>query len=497
MDQVLLEKLENCKTLPSLPAVAYQVIEQSKRNDTDSALIAGILEKDPALAAKVVALSNSAANMGARTIDSVKDAITRIGLDMTMTLALSFSFAKAMYDSQTNTMDHESFWRRSLVSGVLGRVLAKKLKQEKPERFFLAGLVQDIGMLALNEVEMDRYGVIFHSAANHNELAEFERSQFNCDHSEVGAWLLAHWGMPAFYVNLVKNSHRSANKDLPAEEKIIIFSGHFAELWVHEQKPDLMSRLISESDNCRLFTQREISEIVDEVSAQLPALNEIFETDLQTSFSAAQLIEDAKQELVVRNMRLMQDLAKAKSEASEAKANELQLKEQLKKDILTGVFNRAYIEAISEKAFKHSLQHSRPITVMFLDIDHFKQVNDRYGHQTGDTALRHFAKTLLSTAGKGGYVGRYGGEEFVIILPGVTTDTGLKMAKRIRESLEKNPITTPSGIRVPIRASVGIATHAPGQKEFSTISRLMAAADKTMYQAKKTGRDKALVFDAG
>ncbi|MFG1489534.1 HDOD domain-containing protein, partial [Oceanospirillum sp. HFRX-1_2] len=108
MDPVLQDKLENCQTLPSLPAVAYQVIEHAKRSDTDSALIAGILEKDPALSAKVVALSNSAANMGARTIDSVKDAITRIGLDMTMTLALSFSFAKAMYNSQTNTMDHQT-----------------------------------------------------------------------------------------------------------------------------------------------------------------------------------------------------------------------------------------------------------------------------------------------------------------------------------------------------------------------------------------------------
>ncbi|WP_086479386.1 sensor domain-containing diguanylate cyclase [Oceanospirillum sanctuarii] len=496
MDPVLLEKLENCKTLPSLPAVAYQVIEHAKRSDTDSALIAGILEKDPALAAKVVALSNSAANMGARTIDSVKDAITRIGLDMTMTLALSFSFAKAMYDSQTNTMDHQSYWRRCLVSGVLGRVLACKMGQIKPERFFLAGLVQDIGMLALNEIEMDRYGVIFHSADNHSELAKFERSEFGTDHSEVGGWLLDHWGMPNFYVNLVKNSHRSAKEDLHIDEQIVIFSGHFAELWAQDEKPSVMSKLINESNKCKLFNTRQITEIVDEVSAQLPALNEIFETDVQTSFSVGQLIEDAKQQLVVRNMKLMQDLAKARSEASEAKASEEQLKEQLKKDILTGVFNRAYIESISAKAFKHSTENSRPLTVMFLDIDHFKQVNDRYGHQAGDTALKHFARTLVKAAGKGGYVGRYGGEEFVIVMPGVTTDIGLTIAERIRDFLHRNPIKVAAGIMIPICASVGIATHIPGQREFPTAERLMDAADKTMYQAKKSGRDRALVFGA-
>lgn len=494
MDPLLLEKLENCKTLPSLPAVAYQVIEHAKRNDSDSALIAEILEKDPALAAKVVALSNSAANMGARTIDSVKDAITRIGLDMTMTLALSFSFAKAMYDSQTNSMDHQIFWRRSLVSGLLGRIIAKKLNQLKPERFFLAGLIQDIGMLAFNEVESDRYGVVFHSAENHSELAMFERSEFSSDHSEVGAWLLNHWGMPDFYVNLVKNSHKKPQKGLKQEEQVVIFSGHFADLWIAEERPSVMTRLMNEANSCKLFTNKDISDIVDQVSAELPALNEIFETDIKTPFTAGSLIEEAKEQLVVRNMKLMQDLAQARSEATEARANEEQLKEQLKKDILTGVFNRAYIESISARAFKHSNDNNRPLTVMFLDIDHFKQVNDRYGHQAGDIALKHFAKILRKAAGKGCYVGRYGGEEFVVIMPGVTTDIGLTIAERIRALLHDNPIKVAAGIMVPICASVGIATHIPGQKEFPSAERLMDAADKTMYQAKKNGRDRALVF---
>lgn len=496
MDPVLLEKLENCKTLPSLPAVAYQVIEHAKRKDTNSAVIAEILEKDPALAAKVVALSNSAANMGARTIDSVQDAITRIGLDMTMTLALSFSFAKAMYDNQTNTMDHELFWKRCLVSGVLGRVLASKLGQVKPERFFLAGLVQDIGMLALNEIEPDRYGVIFHSAENHEQLVEYERSEFSTDHSEAGAWLLGNWGMPEFYVNLIRNSHKAAGKDLIVDEQIVIFSGQFAELWVQNEKPSVMTRLISDSNQCKLFNSRDISSIVNEVSAQLPALNEIFDTNVETSFSAGELVEEAKQQLVVQNMKLMQDLVKARSEASEAKQSQKQLKEQLKKDILTGVFNRAFIESVSEKAFRQSCESKRPLTAMFLDIDHFKQVNDKYGHQAGDQALKHFAKVLVKAAGKGNFVGRYGGEEFIIIMPGLTTDIGLTIAQRIRSLLQKNPVRVTESILIPICASIGIATHVPGQREFSTSELLMDAADKTMYQAKKSGRDRALVFGA-
>lgn len=494
MDSVLIRTLENCQTLPSLPAVAYQVIEQAKRSDSNSALIAGILEKDPALSAKVVALANSAANMSSRTIDSVQDAITRIGLDMTMTLALSFSFAKAMYSAQVNSMDHNLFWKRCLVSAVLGRVIATKLGQPKPDRFFLAGLIQDIGMLALNEIESDRYGVLFHSAADHQELAQFEKDDFATEHAAVGAWLLERWGMPDFYTSVVRSSHDKCTPSLKVEQKIIIFSSLFAELWVQGNGSDAMSTLMKKSRQCKLFSTQDITTIVNEVAEQLPALNSIFETNIQTDFSTANLIEDAKQQLVVRNMKLMQDLAQAKNDAAEAKASQEQLKDQLKKDILTGLYNRAYIETISARAFKHATDSTRPLTVMFLDIDHFKQVNDRYGHQAGDLALKHFARILVKATGKGSYVGRYGGEEFVVIMPGVTTDIGLTVAARIRDMLQKNPIKITNSVSLPICTSIGIACYIPRQKDFSSAESLLDAADKTMYKAKQSGRDRALVF---
>ncbi|WP_417594168.1 HDOD domain-containing protein [Oceanospirillum sp.] len=494
MDPVILEKLENCQSLPSLPAVAYQVIEHAKCNDSDSALIASILEKDPALVAKVVALSNSAANMGAMTINSVQDAITRIGLDMTMTLALSFSFAQAMHDKQINTMDHQLFWRRALVSGILGRVLASKMGQVKPERFFLAGLIQDIGMLAFNEIEAERYGVLFRSAKEHSELVKFEQKEFSTDHAELGGWLLANWGMSDFYVDLVKNSHNTINRDTHIDEQIVIFSGNFAELWVQKEPSLVMSYLIKKNDKCGLFSTKEISAIVDEVSNQLPVLNEIFATNVKTPFSISRLIEDAKQLLVARNMKLMDELDQARKDASEAKASQEQLQEQLKKDILTNVFNRAYMRVVSDRAFRYSSDNSCPLSVMFLDIDHFKRVNDRYGHQAGDIALKQFAKTLVTASGKDCYVGRYGGEEFVILMPSITSDQAMIIAKKIREILQKNPVQIDQGIKVPISASVGIATYIPGQYEFSSAEHLMGAADKAMYQAKKNGRDRALIF---
>jgi diguanylate cyclase (GGDEF)-like protein len=495
MDPALIEKLENCQTLPSLPIVAMQVIEHAKKDDSDSALIAGILEKDPALASKIVALANSAANFPRSPIVTVKDAITRMGLDMTMTLALSFSFAKAMHDCDMNSMDHEVFWRRCLVSGVVARVIAKYQGLDKPERFFLAGLIQDIGMLVINEIESDRYGVVYHSAQNHDELHRFEKGEFRTTHTDVGAWLLKFWGMPNFYVDLIKNSHSECTSKSSPELKSVVFAGKYAELWVLEDTPEQMGNLLDQGDKCKLFSSNEITEIIEQVTAQLPSINNVFETNIQTDFSAADLIEEAKHLLVERNLKLMQQLAQAQTEVAEVRASEKQLKDQLKKDQLTGIYNRTYIESISEKAFLRADKTKTPLTIMFLDIDHFKQVNDKYGHQSGDLALKQFARALIKFSGKNCYVGRYGGEEFVVVMPGISSDIAITIANRIRLGLKKTPLKVADNIRITLSSSVGIATHLPSQgKSFASAERLLDAADKTMYQAKRTGRDKAMIY---
>ncbi|OPX55077.1 diguanylate cyclase (GGDEF) domain-containing protein [Oceanospirillum multiglobuliferum] len=497
MDSAFIKRLENCQTLPSLPVVAMRVIEEAKKNTSDSMLIADILEKDPALASKIVALSNSAANMPRTPIVTVRDAITRVGLEMTMTLALSFSFAKAMHNSNLNSMDHEVFWRRCLLSAVICRTIAQQLKLEKPERFFLAGLIQDIGMLAINELESDRYGVIYHSASSHNELTLFEKAEFKTTHPEAGAWLLQHWGMPEFYVELIKESHGTCTAKSTAEEKCIYFSGRFAELWDHDKRHELMSELINQSTLCKLFKAEEINQLVDRVTAQLPTMNQIFETNISTEFTSGSLIEEAKQLLVERNLALLQQLTQAQTEVAEAKAQQKSLQDQLKKDILTGVYNRAYIENISDKAFEKVKSANVPLSVMFLDIDHFKQVNDRYGHHAGDLALKLFARILMQVTGKKSYVGRYGGEEFVVIMPGLTSDVALTLANRIREMLKGNPVKVSDNVRLTINASIGIATQMPdASNPFISSEALLDAADKTMYKAKNTGRDKALVFQS-
>ena len=502
MDPALLEKLENCQTLPSLPIVAMQVIEHAKRDDSDSKTIAIILEKDPALASKIVALANSAANFPRSPILTIQDAITRMGLDMTMTLALSFSFAKAIHDCNMNSMDHESFWKRCLISAAVSRAIANHLELEMPERFFLAGLIQDVGMLAMNEIESERYGVIYHSARNHEELYRFEKAEFRSAHTEVGAWLLSFWGMPDFYVDLIKSSHNGCNIKSTDEQKCIVFASEYAELWVLDDTHEQMGKLLHEADKCKLFNSKEVEEILDQVNGQLPSINNIFETNIRTEFTPSELIEEAKHLLVERNLKLMQQLANAKTEVANAKievaevrASEKQLKDQLKKDQLTGVFNRSYVETISEKAFTRSLKTNTPLTVMFLDIDHFKQVNDKYGHQAGDLALRQFARALIKFSGKHCYVGRYGGEEFVVIMPGMSTDIAVTIADRIRTGLKKTPLKVSDNIRITLSSSVGIATFSPTQgHKFSNAENLLDAADKTMYQAKRAGRDQAMIY---
>ena len=158
-----------------------------------------------------------------------------------------------------------------------------------------------------------------------------------------------------------------------------------------------------------------------------------------------------------------------------------QVKEQSIRDGLTGLFNhRHFQELLEEEIGKH-----RELVLLLFDIDHFKRVNDTYGHQAGDKVLEYLGHLILQT----GISARYGGEEFAVILPGGNLNKGAEIAVRLKDHLKKNDIKFDQ-IRIKITLSIGIA-HFP--KDAKTRMDLIEKADKALYNAKETGRDKVVV----
>jgi diguanylate cyclase (GGDEF)-like protein len=155
-------------------------------------------------------------------------------------------------------------------------------------------------------------------------------------------------------------------------------------------------------------------------------------------------------------------------------------------DGLTGLFNRNAILDLLRRELAHAQREGTPVAVLLADADHFKDVNDTYGHVIGDAALKHVAKLLGARLRPYDAVGRYGGEEFLVVLPGCGLPYAMDVAERIRCSVACEPLSTSTG-PVSVTISLGVAI---GDADVSDLDELIAAADKSLYRAKHDGRNR-------
>jgi diguanylate cyclase (GGDEF)-like protein len=157
-------------------------------------------------------------------------------------------------------------------------------------------------------------------------------------------------------------------------------------------------------------------------------------------------------------------------------------------DALTALPNRRAFDVVIEVLFNEGMRNKTPVAIIMLDIDHFKSINDRYGHLGGDYVLSEAARIIKSCLRASDFVCRWGGEEFLVIIKDCNKDGVMALAEKIRRTLEQASIMY-KGKSVSITASLGACMLHPGQEVDLAIER----ADKAMYLAKSAGRNKALL----
>jgi len=162
-------------------------------------------------------------------------------------------------------------------------------------------------------------------------------------------------------------------------------------------------------------------------------------------------------------------------------------------DFLTNLLNRSEILATLEREFSRSGRDGKPATIIVADIDHFKRINDTLGHAAGDEVLKEVARRLKADLRAYDVVGRYGGEEFLIILPGCELSVGARRADEIRNLVAKEPIFTPFGSTF-ATVSMGVTVTSPCRDH--SVSDLIHETDTSMYAAKKNGRNRVELFSA-
>jgi diguanylate cyclase (GGDEF)-like protein len=162
-----------------------------------------------------------------------------------------------------------------------------------------------------------------------------------------------------------------------------------------------------------------------------------------------------------------------------------ELRDKAMHDPLTGLLNRGAFFEMFEQEVSRALRQPSPLTLVIADLDHFKQINDRFGHPAGDEVLREAARRLRASVRLSDVVGRYGGEEFVALCVGCPLEGGVKVAERFRQAVNAAPIQTAAGM-IEVTTSVGVAEVA----DFEAAAQVFTDADDALYRAKFGGRNK-------
>lgn len=498
-DAKLLTALKNCTNLPTPPGVAIKIIDLAQDPKVNIEGVANVISFDPALAAKILRITNSPLYAQRRKTENLRQAVMLLGLNGTLTLALSFSLTTSLRKAKGAGLDYGYYWKRSLAAATCCRRLASSLKLGDPEEFFLAALLQDIGMLALDKVFPDLYAADGLDQADHESLQAVERQALGADHAEVGAWVLEQWRLPDILRLAVQGSHDPAMSRGEGSDSAsslincVSLSGPIVDVARSESGGEALQSIFKLAEERLGVASDTFKSIIEPLDEDLREAGAIFEIDLGGYNVAEALLDQAKEALLFRNLETIQHSAKLEDTTDELRSKNRALEEENKVDPLTGVFNRAYFDQTIVEEFAVARDKHWPLAVMFIDLDHFKRINDTYGHQVGDEVLKETGRILRASIRNSDKAVRYGGEEFVVLLPGSTRSGASSVALRIMKAFNETRHNLGPGKVLSVTASIGLAIR-DENSDFATADELIGAADQAVYRAKRQGRNRLVVF---
>jgi diguanylate cyclase (GGDEF)-like protein len=489
--------LRSLVSFPSPPGVATHIIEIASDPDIEMGKVAKALSMDSALSTKILRIANSPLYAQRRKSENLRQALVVLGLNATLTLALSFSLVKSLRKGKANGINYPLYWRRALVAATAARALADAMHQSMAEEIFLAALLQDVGILALDQAVPDLYRGSESVQQDHNALAALEKKRLQVDHAEIGGWLMRTWNLPPRLHRAIEHSH---HVDLtvtaePAQifERCVALSGPVADLFLREPEHRHFAETALSAERSLGMDKMAFGQVLGTIGAMLPETEAIFETDLLAEQHPELILEQAREALMLRSLHALREIntLRAVAEVSNSRAQELE--EETRRDAMTGVYNRAYLDQVLGREFEHATRHKWPLSVAFADLDNFKSINDKFGHQAGDRILQATARILRGNTRETDLIARYGGEEFVVVLPATDADTARVICERIVTAFQTTGHVIGSD-HTKVTISIGCATHGT-QMSFPNVAAFVKAADQALYTAKLRGRNRIVPFD--
>jgi diguanylate cyclase (GGDEF)-like protein len=333
-------------------------------------------------------------------------------------------------------------------------------------------------------------------------IEEVERKILGFDHQELGSELLKSWGIPDTIYEPVRyhHNHRDVPQDCQLASNLLLLSDKMSSVYhgsrSAEKIQDIKSILCGDYD----VNEEDLESIIDSVANKSVEILSFFEIDSGSMKPFSQILQEANEELGKLNLSYEQLIVELKQAKEKAEKYALELKEANEKlrelalrDGLTGLYNHRYFQELLGNEMSRAERYKKPFSLIMLDLDHFKKINDEYGHPIGDIVLKEVSKEINNTLRESDIAARYGGEEFAVVLPETDLKGAALAAERIRKAVEHLEIEA-NGRRIDATISVGATCYhiSVGNKNKSEV---LSAADNALYNSKNTGRNKISIVN--
>ena len=480
--------------LPTLPAVAHQVLELTARRDVDLSEIEQAIERDQAMAAKVLRTVNSSYYGLNKRCGNIRQAVAYLGLDTVKSIVLGFSLVRVTNGSDPDevTFDFIDYWRRSFLCASVAREIAKLVEDVEPETAFLGALFQDVGMVALWRVYGDRYlQVVDMTKGDHTEINHLERRNFDVDHAEVGAEMTRSWRFPDAIVAAVEAHHHPLSNMASTDKAALVVRLAGIAAQVLETEGDntkaLVKRVQRQATNWFQLDPDQMQRVLKEASIG----SQEIAASLDINVGELPSIDD----LLSRAEQMRSELPEVRPFENESDA--------IDNDPTTGFPQRSQLLTDLETFYASSGGHTS-LSLLLLGLDEVRALNERLGDQGGDAALEHVADCVREVLGFcRGRVNayRFVGAEIAVTLEGVTEMGAQAVAEDLRATIACRPAQIKSRMGESelssVHVTVGVGVHDPRSRTLVTSSPdgLLRAAMCAMTAGRRLGGDRVQVYE--
>ena len=483
--------------LPSMPAVAIRILEAVKKDDSSFDELAKIISSDPALTVRMLKIANSSFYTLPQKVVTIEKAIAILGVNTLKNIALSFVISKELRGLGDDAFDFNLFWKRAVTAAIAADLIAK-LINHKSDDVFVSGLLQDIGVVMMYLTRAEDYiSVIDEKKTSDSSLESIEKGIYGFDHQELGSEVLKTWGFPENIYEPIRYHHKEGKLPVEYEKSVhtLFLSDRISAVY-HGSNSIKKISVIKEILGAKYeIDEGDIENLIDHVAKESIEIFSMFEIDSEKMKPYSQILQEANEELGKLNLSNEQLIVQLKEEkelsanlARDLREKNNKLREMALKDGLTGLYNHKYFQNALDEEFTRAVRYRRWFSLVMFDLDHFKKVNDSYGHRAGDVVLQKISALVQKMVRENDIVARYGGEEFTIILPETDLKGGAVIAERIRKAVEELEISA-DNVKIKATISVGLATFVTGGKVTRKVE-ILDAADAALYNAKNSGRNK-------